>query len=48
MTDKLKLAGAILLIFGLATAGVWWGIFQWFECKDMGHSTFYCIGHVLS
>lgn len=42
-TDRWIWAVILLLILGSAL----YSVAQWRECKAMGHSTFYCVGHVL-
>ena len=31
--------GFLVLVFG-------WGVVQWIECRDMGHSILYCLQHI--
>ena len=37
---------AVFFVVALGLGGAW-TFFQWQECAEMGHSTFYCLGHVL-
>ena len=40
------LIGLLLMVL-MVVGSVAWSVLQWIECRDMGHSLFYCIGHVV-
>lgn len=42
-------SGVLILavIVALVVLSFGWTILQWFECRNMGHSILYCIGHIL-
>lgn len=33
----------MIIVIGL---GIWYAIFQWYECRDMGFSFWYCVKHI--
>lgn len=42
-----KIITYLLIMAALLTLSIGWSVLQWNECKDMGHSTLYCVGHIL-
>lgn len=41
----LKAIGTLIGLAALVAGGIAWAWFQWAECRDLGHTVFYCINH---
>jgi len=45
--ETFSLLGALFFPVALFVGIVWFNVAQWFECRGMGFSWFYCLKHIL-
>lgn len=47
ISSTTRILAYFLIMAAVVTLSIGWAVLQWRECKAMGHSTLYCVGHVL-
>lgn len=46
MNDLVKAIGFVLLILGFIALAIWLAVEDWTECRNVGHTWFYCFRHM--